>query len=82
MKVARIFFMVSLVGVVLFFALVALGAAGYIIVSAEVPDPAQLRQKQSAFASTKIFDRNGNLILELTDPTDVTAGRRTHVTLD
>jgi penicillin-binding protein 1C len=81
MKIARIFFMVSLVGVVFFFAVVALGAAGYIIVSAEVPDPSQLEQKQSTFASTKIYDRNGNLMLELTDPTDVTAGRRTHVSL-
>ena len=73
--------MVSLVGVVLFFAVVALGAAGYIVIAAEVPDANQLMQKQSTFASTKIFDRNGNLILELTDPTDVTAGRRTHVSL-
>jgi 1A family penicillin-binding protein len=81
MKIARVFFMVSLVGVVLFFAVVALGAAGYIIIAAEVPDANQLMQKQSTFASTKIFDRNGNLILELTDPTDVTAGRRTHVSL-
>ncbi len=81
MKVARVFFLVSLVGVVLFFAVVALGAAGYIIIAAEVPDANQLTEKQSTFASTKIFDRNGNLILELTDPTDVTAGRRTRVTL-
>ena len=81
MKLARAFFVVSLIGVVLFFALAALGAAGYIVIGSELPDPGELKTKQSTFASTKIFDRNGNLIVELTDPTDVTAGRRTSVSL-
>jgi penicillin-binding protein 1C len=82
MTLARGFFAVSLIGVVLFFALIALGAAGYIIIGAEVPDVGQLEQRQSSFASTKIFDRNGTLLVELTDPTNATAGRRTYVPLD
>ncbi len=75
--------MVSLIGVVTFIALVVLGAAGYIIVSAEVPDASELEVKvqQGSFASTKIFDRDGNLLVELTDPTNPAAGRRTYVQL-
>ena len=60
----------------------AVGAAGYIIIGSEVPDITHLKEKQSQFASTKILDRNGALIVELTDPTDPTAGRRTFVTLN
>ena len=82
MRLSKAFFVVSLVGVLLFFAVVSIGATAYITIAAEVPDVSQLERKQSTFASTKIFDRNGNLIVELTDPTDPTAGRRTYVTLD
>ncbi len=81
MRLARLFFAASLIVVVLFFAVVAIGAAGYIIIGGEVPNSAQLKARQSSFASTKIFDRNGNLIVELTDPTNPTAGRRTYVSL-
>ncbi len=78
---ARLFFTLSVVGVVVFFAVMAVGVAGYIIIGNEVPDVTHLKEKQSQFASTKIFDRNNNLIVELTDPTDPTAGRRTYVPL-
>lgn len=76
--IARLFFITSFIGVILFFAVIAIGAAGYIIIGGEVPDITHLKEKQSQFASTKIYDRNGNLIIELTDPTDPTAGRRTY----
>ncbi len=63
----------------LFFGAIAIGAAAYISISSELPDPKTLAERQSKFASTKIYDRNNNLIVELTDPNDATAGRRTRV---
>jgi penicillin-binding protein 1C len=44
-----------------------------------LPDVTTLRQKASQFETTRIFDRNGNLLYEILDPN---AGRRTYVTLD
>jgi penicillin-binding protein 1C len=82
MNLARAFFTLSIVSFVLFFVVLAVGAGAYVIIGAEVPDPGQLLEKQSTFASTKIYDRTGSLIMELTDPTNPTAGRRTHVGLD
>ena len=78
-KAARTFFLISLAVFTLFFGAIAVGAAAYISISSELPDPKTLAERQSQFASTKIYDRNNNLIVELTDPNDVTAGRRTRV---
>ncbi|MCS6849171.1 MAG: PBP1A family penicillin-binding protein [Anaerolineae bacterium] len=78
---ARIFFAFALVTFVLSFATVILGLTGYLLIVRDIPDPGQLAAAQSTFASTKIFDREGNLVVELTDPTDPTAGRRTRVPL-
>lgn len=74
--------MLAVVGVVLFFGVIAIGAAGYIWISRDIPDVATLKDRQSQFASTKIYDRNNTLLVELTDPTNPTAGRRTFVQLD
>jgi penicillin-binding protein 1C len=71
----------SLVAVALFFVGIALAVVAYVRVAQEVPDVAQLKAKRSTFASTKVFDRDGNLIVELTDPTSISAGRRTYVPL-
>ncbi len=81
-RLARIFFAFSLLAFVLFGASVILGLTGYLLIVREIPDPGRLAAARSAFASTKIFDREGNLIVELTDPTDPTAGRRTYVPID
>lgn len=78
-RLARTFFLVSLAFFTLFFGAIAIGAAAYMSISSELPDPKTLAERQSQFASTKIYDRNNNLILELTDPNDPTAGRRTRV---
>lgn len=80
-KIARGFFAFALIVFVLSFASVLLGAAGYLLIADDIPDPSRLAAAQSNFASTKIFDSRGNLIVELTDPTDPTAGRRTHIPL-
>ena len=81
MQIARAFFAFALLTFVLFLATIILGVAGYLLIIRDIPNPSQLAAAQSAFASTKIFDRKGNLIVELTDPTDPTAGRRTRVPL-
>jgi len=78
-RLARTFFLVSLAFFTLFFGAIAIGAAAYMSISSELPDPKTLAERQSQFASTKIYDRNNNLIVELTDPNDPTAGRRTRV---
>ena len=78
---ARLFFAFALLIFVLSFAVVIVGLTAYLLIAREIPDPGQLIAAQSTFASTQIFDRHGNLVVELTDPTDPTAGRRTRVSL-
>lgn len=51
----------------------------YYSVVATLPNVEDLRQRASAFETTRIFDRNGNLLYEILDPN---AGRRTYVTLE
>jgi 1A family penicillin-binding protein len=80
-KVARAFFAFATLVFVLFFATVILGAAGYMAIAQDVPDVSQLKDRQSTFASTKIYDSKGNLLVELTDPSNPVAGRRTYVPL-
>ena len=79
--IARVFFAFALLSFVLSFTAIIAGATAYLLIAREIPDPGQLSAAQSAFASTQIFDRQGNLVVELTDPTDPTAGRRTRVPL-
>jgi penicillin-binding protein 1C len=79
--VARVFFGFAIAVFLLFFIGVIGGAAAYIALSADIPDPNQLEARQSTFASTKVYDSKGNLIVELTDPTNPVAGRRTYVPL-
>jgi hypothetical protein len=51
----------------------------YYKIAATLPDVADLQQRASAFETTRIFDRNGNLLYEILDPS---AGRRTFIKLD
>lgn len=44
-----------------------------------LPEVASLRQKASQFETTRILDRNGNVLYEILDPN---AGRRTYVPID
>ncbi len=57
-----------------------LALAGAIVVYAyyavQLPSPQELRQRATAFKSTKIYDRNGHLLFEVFDPL---GGRRTLV---
>ena len=81
-KLARTFFIASVGVFVLFFGALLVGAGAYISIARQLPEVGELKARQSVFASTQIYDRNGALILELTDPTDAKAGRRTFVKFD
>ncbi len=58
-----------------------LGAAliGYAVIASDLPSPSELTNRASSFQSTRILDREGNLLNETFDPN---AGRRTVVPLD
>ncbi|MBN1149415.1 MAG: transglycosylase domain-containing protein [Anaerolineales bacterium] len=51
----------------------------YYRVAATLPSVHDLRQRASQFETTRILDRNGNVLYEILDPN---AGRRTYVPLD
>jgi len=51
----------------------------YYKIAATLPSVADLQQRASTFETTRIFDRDGNLLYEILDPS---AGRRTFISLD
>jgi penicillin-binding protein 1C len=51
----------------------------YYQIAATLPTISDLQQRASQFETTRILDRNGNVLYEILDPN---AGRRTYVTLD
>ena len=51
----------------------------YYTIAATLPSVEDLRLRASTFETTRIYDRNGNVLYEILDPN---AGRRTYVTLD
>jgi membrane peptidoglycan carboxypeptidase len=51
----------------------------YYSIARTLPSVEDLKNRASQFETTRILDRNGNLLYEILDPT---AGRRTYVTLD
>jgi penicillin-binding protein 1C len=51
----------------------------YYQIAATLPSVSDLQQRASTFETTRIFDRNGDLLYEILDPS---AGRRTFITLD
>ncbi|MCF6278605.1 MAG: transglycosylase domain-containing protein, partial [Anaerolineales bacterium] len=71
--------------IVAVFGLILLGLAGltfalvqYNAIAQTLPDVADLRQNASQFETTRILDREGNLLYEILDPN---AGRRTFIPL-
>jgi penicillin-binding protein 1C len=63
----------------LFFVAVAALVVGYVAIANELPSPAELQSRQTAFVSSKIYDRQGRLLYEVTDPE---GGRRTYIPLE
>ena len=51
----------------------------YYTIAATLPSVTDLPQRAAQFETTRIYDRNGNLLYEIIDPN---GGRRTYVTLD
>jgi penicillin-binding protein 1C len=65
--------------VVVFFLTVAVSVVGYVALADQLPSPTELQSRQTAFVSSKIYDREGNLLYEVMDPH---GGRRTYVPLE
>ncbi len=64
--------------VLVFFLTVAASVVGYVVLADQLPSPTELRERQTAFVSSKIYDREGHLLYEVMDPE---GGRRTYVPL-
>jgi 1A family penicillin-binding protein len=61
--------LLSLAAVVgLFLLAICLMAAGYAAIAADLPAPEALQGRSASFMSTRIYDRNGNLLHEILDP--------------
>jgi penicillin-binding protein 1C len=58
---------------------ITIGFYQYYSIASSLPDISDLRNRASQFETTRIYDRNGNVLYEILDPN---AGRRTYVTLD
>ena len=65
--------------VLVFFVAVAASVIGYVALARQLPSPTELRERQTAFVSSKIYDAKGHLLYEIMDPH---GGRRTYVPLD
>ncbi|MBN1535105.1 MAG: transglycosylase domain-containing protein [Anaerolineales bacterium] len=68
-------FIVVVLGLCLF----SFGLYQYFSIASDLPTIEDLKQRASQFETTRILDRDGNVLYEILDPT---AGRRTYVTLD
>ena len=75
----NILFIAVVIVVLVFFLAIGGAFISYASIAAELPPPEELRNRQTAFVSSKILDREGNLLYEVTDPQ---GGKRTYVTLD
>jgi len=72
-----IIFLFGLVGLALLGGSIALYQ--YYSIARTLPSVSDLRERASQFETTRILDRNGNILYEIIDPN---AGRRTYVPLD
>jgi penicillin-binding protein 1C len=76
-------FRMALLGILAGIVVIILGGSvivyEYYKIAATLPSVADLQQRASTFETTRIFDRNGDLLYEILDPN---AGRRTFITLD
>ncbi len=66
-------------GVILTVCLFSIMLIQYFRILQELPDIENLRERASKFETTRILDRNGNVLYEILDPN---AGRRTYVPLE
>ena len=67
--IAQVLIVSALAIVALFFAVVAVGAAGYLYIAQQLPPPEELQKRADAmFVSSQIYARDGSLLYELIDP--------------
>jgi len=71
--------LVTFVFVALALILAAIGIYEWFTIAATLPSVEDLRARASQFETTRILDRNGNILYEILDPN---AGRRTYISLD
>ncbi len=69
----------SLAGLGIFLVLLLTTVIGYVVLASQLPPVEDLREREPDFASSQIYDRDGRLLYEVTDPT---TGRRTYVQID
>lgn len=67
------------VGVVVLLSLSTFAVYKYYTIAKNLPDISDLQNRASKFETTRILDRDGNVLYEILDPN---AGRRTYVPLD
>jgi membrane peptidoglycan carboxypeptidase len=71
---------ISLFGALFLVIISAVAAVvAYFSIASTLPSVADLRQRSAQFETTRILDRNGNILYEILDPN---AGRRTYVKLN
>jgi penicillin-binding protein 1C len=75
----RMFLLAVLAGIILVLIGGSFALYEYYNIAATLPSVEDLQQRASTFETTRIFDRNGNLLYEILDPS---TGRRTFITLD
>jgi len=69
------FFLVVLAGLVIG----SIGIYQYFRISSSLPDVSELRENAAKFETTRILDREGNVLYEILDPN---AGRRTYIPIE
>lgn len=75
----RMAILAGIAGIILLFLGGSFIVYEYYKIAATLPSVADLQQRASTFETTRIYDRNGDLLYEILDPS---AGRRTFITLD
>jgi penicillin-binding protein 1C len=75
----RFFIGILFLGVLIIVIIGSYAVYQYFSIAASLPSVEDLQLKASQFETTRILDRNGNLLYEILDPN---AGRRTYVKLD
>jgi len=75
----RMLLLAALAGIIILLVGGSIIVYEYYKIAATLPSVADLQQRASTFETTRIFDRNGDLLYEILDPS---AGRRTFITLD
>lgn len=76
---ARMLVIALFVGIVVAIAVGSIAIFYYNRIAATLPEVQDLREQAAQFETTRILDRNGNILYELLDPN---AGRRTYVPLE